>query len=324
MLRESMVSDMLSIYSDVNNVNFTLNTLFVHMACVFINIMAEMRGGGVSSCATCDGHMYRGKHVIVVGGGDTAMEDALVLARTSEVSCTITNTILICKTHPLLMYSTLFHPLKSVTVIHRRDTFRASKVLAQRVMEHPSISIRWNTILTEVLGKPLESADENQSEDVDLDAPVTKVVSGAMVKDVFTGEESIIEAEAVFVAIGHTPSTKFLEGIVDFNPEHPGYVLAKDGSTRTSVPGIFACGDVADSVYRQAITSAGSGAAAALDAERWLSEEGLGNEEAEFEAELLAEMMAEGGSRTVDAEYNVYAEAGGRMTGMKESVAAEL
>eukprot|EP00956_Cyclotella_meneghiniana_P035498 scaffold115418_cov119-Cyclotella_meneghiniana.AAC.4 len=246
----------------------------------------ELRGGGVSSCATCDGHMYRNKHVIVVGGGDTAMEDALVLARTSE----------------------------SVTIIHRRDTFRASKVLAQRVMEHPSIEIRWNTVLTEILGRPLESDTANQSEDVDLDAPVTKVVSGAMVKDVYTGEETKIDAEAVFVAIGHTPSTKFLEDVVEFHPDHPGYVLAKDGSTRTSVPGIFACGDVADSIYRQAITSAGSGAAAALDAERWLSEEGLGNEEAEFEAELLAEMMADGASKTVDAEYNVYAEAGGRMT----------
>jgi thioredoxin reductase (NADPH) len=190
-------------------------------------------------------------------------------------------------------------------------------------MEHPSISIRWNTVLTEVLGKPMESADENQNDNVDLDAPVQQVVTGAMVKDVFTGEETKIDAEAVFVAIGHTPSTKFLEGVVEFNPNHPGYVLAEEGSTRTSVPGIFACGDVADSVYRQAITSAGSGAAAALDAERWLSEEGLGNEEAEFEAELLAEMMADGG-KTVDAEYNVYSDAGGRMTGMKESVSAEL
>jgi thioredoxin reductase (NADPH) len=197
-------------------------------------------------------------------------------------------------------------------------------VLAQRVMEHPSISIRWNTVLVEVLGKALESADDSNGEDVDLDAPVSKVVSGAIVKDVFTGEETTIDAEAVFVAIGHTPTTQFLDGIVDFNPQHPGYILVKDGSTRTSVPGIFACGDVADSIYRQAITSAGSGAAAALDAERWLSEEGLGNEEADFEAELLAEMMSDGGSKAVDAEYNVYDDAGGRMTGMKESVAAEL
>ena len=259
----------------------------------------EMRGGGVSSCATCDGHMFRNKHVLVVGGGDTAMEDALVLARTSE----------------------------SVTVIHRRDTFRASKVLAQRVIEHPSINVKWNTVLTEVLGKVSDAEDSQQDdgEDVDLDAPVNKVVSGAMLKDVYTGEETKIDADAVFVAIGHTPSTQFLSGLVEFNPDHAGYVLTQGTSTRTSVAGIFACGDVSDSIYRQAITSAGSGAAAALDAERWLSEEGLGNEEADFEAELLAELMADGGGgRQQEHEYNVYEDAGGKMTGMKESVAAEL
>ncbi|KAL7540262.1 hypothetical protein ACHAXR_009986 [Thalassiosira sp. AJA248-18] len=260
----------------------------------------ELRGGGVSSCATCDGHMYRGKHVLVVGGGDTAMEDALVLARTSE----------------------------SVTVVHRRDTFRASKILAQRVIEHPSINVVWNTVLSEILGKPSETEDAADGEDVDLDAPVDKVVSGAILKNVYTGEETTVEAGAVFVAIGHTPSTSFLEGVVEFNPDHPGYVLAEGTSTRTSVAGIFACGDVSDSIYRQAITSAGSGAAAALDAERWLSEEGLGNEEAEFEAELLAELMADGGGGRRQGDdsdsYNAYEDAGGRMTGMKESVAAEL
>jgi len=179
----------------------------------------ELRGGGVSSCATCDGHMYRNKHVLVVGGGDTAMEDALVLARTSD----------------------------SVTVIHRRDTFRASKVLAQRVMEHPSINVKWNTVLTEVLGKESDAVDAQESEegeDVDLDAPVAKVVSGAMLKDVYTGEVSKMDADAVFVAIGHTPSTSFLEGVVEFNPDHAGYVLNQGTSTRTSVAGIFACGDV--------------------------------------------------------------------------------
>lgn len=260
----------------------------------------EMRGGGVSSCATCDGHMYRNKHVLVVGGGDTAMEDALVLARISE----------------------------SVTVIHRRDTFRASKILARRVIEHPSITVRWNTVLVEVLGKVSDdqSEEEDDGQDVDLDAPVTKVVSGAVLKDIYTGVESKIDADAVFVAIGHTPSTSFLEGLVEFNPKHPGYVLTQGSSTRTSVPGIFACGDVSDSIYRQAVTSAGSGAAAALDAERWLSEEGLGNEEADFEAELLAELMAGGGrgGNGVEDEYNVYDDAGGRMTGMKESFATEL
>lgn len=213
-----------------------------------------------------------------------------------------------------------------MTVIHRRDTFRASKVLAQRVMEHPSINVRWNTVLSEILGKASEAEDAaDDSEDVDLDAPVTKVVSGAILKDVFTGEETTVDADAVFVAIGHTPSTSFLDGLVEFNPDHPGYVLTQGTSTRTSVAGIFACGDVSDSIYRQAITSAGSGAAAALDAERWLSEEGLGNEEADFEAELLAELMADGGgNQQDDSSYNAYEDAGGRMTGMKESVAAEL
>lgn len=216
---------------------------------------------------------------------------------------------------------------KSVTVIHRRDTFRASKILAQRVIEHPSITVRWNTVLSEVLGKASDAQDEHDSQEVDLDAPVTKVVSGAILKDIYTGVESKLDVDAVFVAIGHTPSTSFLEGLVEFNPKHPGYVLTMGTSTRTSVPGIFACGDVSDSVYRQAITSAGSGAAAALDAERWLSEEGLGNEEADFEAELLAELMSDGGDgrgRRMEDEYNVYDDAGGRMTGMKESFVTDL
>jgi pyruvate/2-oxoglutarate dehydrogenase complex dihydrolipoamide dehydrogenase (E3) component len=177
----------------------------------------------------------------------------------------------------------------------------------------------------EVLGKVSDAeAALHDGEEVDLDTPVTKVVSGAMIKDVYTDEVTRMDADAVFVAIGHTPSTSFLEGVVEFNPNHPGYVLTRESSTRTSVPGIFACGDVSDSIYRQAITSAGSGAAAALDAERWLSEEGLGNEEAEFEAELLADLIADGGERRNGDEYNVYDDAGGRMTGMKESIAAEL
>lgn len=189
--------------------------------------------------------------------------------------------------------------------------------------------MRWNTVLVEVLGKVSDDQNdhEDDGQDVDLDAPVTKVVSGAILKDVYTGIETKLDADAVFVAIGHTPSTSFLEGLIEFNPKHPGYVLTQGSSTRTSVPGIFACGDVSDSVYRQAVTSAGSGAAAALDAERWLSEEGLGNEEADFEAELLAELMADGGQggegHRVD-EYNVYDERGGRMTGMKESFATDL
>eukprot|EP00550_Attheya_septentrionalis_P007777 CAMPEP_0198284348 /NCGR_PEP_ID=MMETSP1449-20131203/3821_1 /TAXON_ID=420275 /ORGANISM="Attheya septentrionalis, Strain CCMP2084" /LENGTH=686 /DNA_ID=CAMNT_0043981375 /DNA_START=127 /DNA_END=2187 /DNA_ORIENTATION=- len=270
----------------------------------------EMRGGGVSSCATCDGAIYRERDVLVIGGGDTAMEDALVLARTS----------------------------RKVTVVHRRDQFRASKILAQRVMEHPSISILWNTTLLEILGRRIDVVpghEGEEEEDIDLDSAAVKhemkkVVSGAKLKSVETGEETEIECDAVFVAIGHTPATQFMQGVVEFDPERPGYIkTVGDGSTRTSVEGIFAAGDVADSDYRQAITSAGSGAAAALDAERYLSEEGLGNEADEFEAQLLAELLQDdpksGRSGSDEEEtYNIYDDAGGRMTGMKESFSAEL
>lgn len=248
----------------------------------------ELRGGGVSSCATCDGFLYSGKKVIVVGGGDAAMEDALVLARTSE----------------------------SVTVIHRRDQFRASKVLGDRVLNHPSITVRWNTTLKEIIGAPVESSEEN----VDLDS-APKQVNGAVLVDTASGEETLVKCDAVFVAIGHTPTTKFLDGVVDFDPEHPGYILTKTG-TSTSVAGVFAAGDVADSVYRQAITSAGSGAAAALDAERYLSENGLGMEAEELEAELMAELM--GDASESKESYNVYDDAGGRQQGIKESTKSEL
>ena len=247
-----------------------------------------LRGGGVSSCATCDGNIYRGKDVVVVGGGDTAMEEALVLARTS----------------------------RKVTVIHRRDAFRASKVLATRVMEHPTIEIVWNSVVTEVTGDAVDTGDDS----VDLDDQV-RVVNGVKLQNTVTDETSTLATDAVFVAIGHIPTTQFLEGVVEFDDGHPGYVKTTGQSTRTSVPGIFAAGDVTDAVYRQAITSAGSGAAAALDAERYLSEEGLGNEAAEFEAELLAELMDSKEDEPRIA-YNAYAESGGRMEGMKESVSA--
>jgi thioredoxin reductase (NADPH) len=251
----------------------------------------ELRGNGVSSCATCDGNIFRGKDVVVVGGGDAAMEDALVLARTS----------------------------RTVTVVHRRGTFRASKVFAQRVMEHPKISIQWMTVVNEIVGQVLEDPS-NDSDNVDLDN-LPKVVKSVVLKNVETDEVTTLKVDAVFVAIGHTPSTKFLEGVVDFQENHAGYVKTVVGSTKTSVPGIFCAGDVSDAVYRQAITSAGSGAAAALDAERWLSEEGLGNEAAEMEAELLREMMSDVSEKS---SYNVYSDAGGRVEGMKESFASEL
>lgn len=280
----------------------------------------ELRGGGVSSCATCDGFLFAGKEVMVVGGGDAAMEDALVLARTSS----------------------------KVTLIHRRDKFRASKAMADRVMNHPNIEIRWNTTIAEIKGKSLDGGEqpkvsnnggeEPEEEDVDLDGPSRakasaaateeegeKIVTGAVLKDVNSGELTEIKVDAVFIAIGHTPATQFLEGIVEFDPDHTGYLKTVGTSTYTSVPGIFAAGDVADSIYRQAITSAGSGAAAALDAERWLSEQGLGNEAAEMEAELLRELMADDmAKQSSEGAYNAYEDASGRVAGIKESLGSEL
>jgi len=265
----------------------------------------ELRGGGVSSCATCDGFLFSGRHVVVVGGGDTAMEDALVLARTS----------------------------KKVTLIHRRDSFRASKLLADRVKSHPLIEIEWNTVVEKIEGKAVASdANEGESDEIDLDdtsadtAATEKVVSAVVLKNIVTGEQRTASCDAVFVAIGHSPNTGFLDGVVEFDPDHAGYINTIDQTTKTSVPGIYAAGDVSDAVYRQAITSAGSGAAAALDAERYLSEEGLGNEEAEMEAELLRELAIEinDASSQSSSGYNVYEEAGGRMHGVKESFGAEL
>jgi thioredoxin reductase (NADPH) len=295
----------------------------------------ELRGGGVSSCATCDGFLYTGRHVVVVGGGDTAMEDALVLARTSQ----------------------------HVTIVHRRDSFRASKVLQDRVLQHPSISVEWNTTIKEILGTEItpdeynsssssttnnrdEQCDDDDDDDDDDEAfsssttstttldldNMQKVVSGVVLQDTATGQERRLACQAVFVAIGHTPTTQFLQNSVGldlaFNPQHPGYIQTFHGSTHTSVPGIFAAGDVVDPVYRQAVTSAGSGAAAALDAERYLSQHGLGNEAAEFEAELLRELLHDGngsnGSGNADdasSYYNAYDEAGGRFHGAKESLA---
>jgi thioredoxin reductase (NADPH) len=253
----------------------------------------ELRGGGVSSCAVCDGFLYSGKDVLVVGGGDAAMEDALVLARTS----------------------------KSVTLIHRRENFRASKVLADRVLNHPLIKVKWNMTVQEILSKEAPRPDQD-AETVDMDEPSDKIVSGAILKHSATGETTKLPCDAVFVAIGHTPNTSFLKGVVEFNAHHPGYVEVVAGTTHTSALGIFAAGDVSDAVYRQAITSAGTGAAAALDAERYLSEHGLGNEEAEMEAALMADLM--GDLSTVDSSaYNVYEEAGGKIR-MKESFGSEL
>lgn len=219
----------------------------------------QYRGGGVSSCATCDGFLFRDKEVVVIGGGDTAMEDALVLARTSS----------------------------KVTVVHRRDSFRASHVLAERVLQNDKIEVIWNHTTVRFEGEPVktEAAEGEEPEEVDT---LTNVV----IKDVNSAAERTVSVAAAFVAIGHIPNTGYVEGKVAMDAN--GYVELKgDGSTYTKIDGIFAAGDVADKVYRQAVTSAGSGAMAALDAERWLSEHGIGDEAAEFEAEMMREMLAE-------------------------------
>jgi thioredoxin reductase (NADPH) len=181
----------------------------------------ELLGHGVSSCATCDGFFFRGQHIAVVGGGDSAMEEATFLTRFAE----------------------------SVTIIHRRDEFRASKIMAARALSNPKITVAWNTVVTEVLdggGK----------------------VSGIRVRDVTTGEERELPTTGVFVAIGHDPRSELFRGQLELDDE--GYIKVEAPGTRTNLEGVFAAGDVVDHTYRQAITAAGTGCAAALDAERYI------------------------------------------------------
>jgi thioredoxin reductase (NADPH) len=183
----------------------------------------KLKNKGVSACAVCDGALFRGEDVAVVGGGDTAMEESKYLSG-------------LCKT---------------VTLIHRRDEFRASQVMQQRVLSTPNITVLYGHVVEEVLGVAEDK------------------VTGLRIKDLRTGDSRNIDVGALFVAIGHTPMTELFSGQLDMHPN--GYVKVKPGSTYTSVPGVFAAGDVADFVYRQAVTAAGTGCMAALDAERWLA-----------------------------------------------------
>ena len=179
----------------------------------------RLRGHGVSACATCDGFFFKEREIIVVGGGDSAMEEALFLTKFAS----------------------------KVTVVHRRDEFRASKIMATRVLQHPKIEVMWNSTVTEILG----------------DTGVT----GVRVSNVASGDVSEVPVEGVFMAIGHDPNTALFDGVLAFDEK--GY-LTTFGNTSTSVKGVFAAGDVVDHTYRQAITAAGMGCAAAIDAERWL------------------------------------------------------
>ncbi len=182
----------------------------------------RLSGHGVSWCATCDGFFFRDLDIAVVGGGDSAMEEATFLTRFA----------------------------KSVTVIHRRDKLRASKIMQDRAFANPKISFRWDSEVTEVLG----------------DGKVT----GLRLRNAKTGEESTLPVSGVFVAIGHDPRSELFTGQLPMDSE--GYLIVEQPSTRTGVDGVFACGDVVDHTYRQAVTAAGTGCAAAIDAERWLAD----------------------------------------------------
>jgi thioredoxin reductase (NADPH) len=208
---------------DTDSPTFQARSLIVSTGAraLMLGLPAEQRllGRGVSTCATCDGFFFKERHLGVVGGGDSAIEEALFLTKFA----------------------------KTVTVIHRRKELRASKIMQDRAFRNPKLDFRWDSTVTEILGEGS--------------------VSGVRLRDVTTGEESTLEVGGLFVAIGHAPNTDLFRGQLDMDQN--GYIATHDGS-KTSVEGVFASGDVQDSVYRQAVTAAGSGCMAAIDAERWL------------------------------------------------------
>lgn len=198
----------------------------------WLNLPNEMRlatsGGGVSACAVCDGALpvFRGQELGVVGGGDTAMEEASYLTKFAS----------------------------TVHVIHRRDAFRASRIMQDRLLSRPNVKVHWNKAVVDVLGKDM--------------------IEGVLLEDTQTKERSTLALKGLFIAIGHTPSTKFLNGAgIEVNDK--GYIRLDSRKSTTNIPGVFAAGDVADAEYRQAVTAAGMGCQAALDAERWLAAEGV-------------------------------------------------
>jgi thioredoxin reductase (NADPH) len=208
---------------------FTADTVLIATgaSAKWLGIESEQRlvNNGVSACATCDGALFRNKAMAVVGGGDTAMEEALFLTRFAT----------------------------KVTVVHRRDELRASKIMAERAMNHELIDFAWNCQVKDVLG------DE--------------YVTGVRLQDLKDDSERDIDIEALFVAIGHQPNTSLFTGKLEL--DDADYIKVKPGTTQTSIEGVFACGDVSDPIYRQAVTAAGTGCMAAIESERWLAEQGI-------------------------------------------------
>ncbi|MEP7045306.1 MAG: thioredoxin-disulfide reductase [Ilumatobacteraceae bacterium] len=208
----------------IHNRNITADAVIVSTGAqsLMLGLEAESRllGYGLSTCATCDGFFFRGQEIAVAGGGDSAIEEATFLTKFAS----------------------------KVTLIHRRDTLRASKIMQERAFNNPKIEFMWNTVVEDLVGD-------------------TKL-QGAVVRDVLTDEVSTLPVTGLFVAIGHRPNTDLFKGILDM--EDNGYLVTKPGTSLTNIAGVFACGDVQDHTYRQAITAAGSGCMAAIDCERWL------------------------------------------------------